>query len=350
MPDLIEFKNMAIIQTAFIGDVALVLPLAQSVKNYNPGCQITLVTTPVSAPLVNTAKAVDKTIVFDKKDKNRGWRGIRSVAESLRQNGIDCVLSPHRSSRTSVIVKLASPKFSVGFDRNALSFIYKSKIAYRREAHEIDRNLSLLEVFSDFPEIQKHVTSIVDFEIDSPDKEYTEKLLFNKNIDTGKFIILAPGSEWYTKRWKEEYYIELVKLLSLEGYSCVLAGSAKEEPLCRFIAGNSGAVNLAGSTSLPQLLYLLTKACLLITNDSSPTHLAGIAGCPVITIFGPTVPEFGFAPRSKNSRIIQNDELHCRPCRIHGSRKCPVRTHECMISITPGMVFKYVQDLLAQKE
>jgi heptosyltransferase II len=346
MPDLKNFKHIAIVQTAFLGDVALALPLAQVIKNYLPERQVTFVTTPISAPLVKVMKSVDNVIIYDKRDKNHGINGLRFLSGLLRQKNVDCIIAPHRSLRTTLLVKFANPLFSVGFDKNALSFLYKSKIKYNNDLHEIDRNLSLLKSFGDYELISPYFDCPIEFEIPGSDIEYTEKLINTNDFDSDKIILIAPGSVWNTKKWKEEYFIELINILSFEGYTCVLIGSRQEESLCRFIAGQSGAVVFAGLTTLPQLLHLLTKAKLLITNDSSPTHLAGIAGCPTITIFGPTVPEFGFGPRGKSDIVIQNNNLTCRPCRIHGSKKCPIRTHECMTSIKPTIVYNSATDIL----
>ncbi len=227
--------------------------------------------------------------------------------------------------------------------------MYNSNVQYCNDKHEIDRNLNLLSAFSDFEAVKTYFLDKIDYEVGIQDKEYINNRLSATKVGLDRIVLLAPGSEWNTKRWKEEYYIELVKSFTGCNYSCVLIGSKKEEPLCKYIAGESGAINFAGATSLPQLLYLMTKSRIVITNDSAPTHIAGLAGCHVITIFGPTVPEFGFAPRSSGSAVIQSDGLKCRPCRIHGSNRCPIRTHECMTGILPARVFEKALEIMAKK-
>jgi heptosyltransferase-2 len=87
----------------------------------------------------------------------------------------------------------------------------------------------------------------------------------------------------------------------------------------------------------------MQKAKMVITNDSGPIHFAGLAKCPTIAIFGPTTPKFGFAPTGVNDIIIENKNLKCRPCAIHGSNSCPLGTHECMTSILPDLVYKEIQ-------
>ena len=181
----------------------------------------------------------------------------------------------------------------------------------------------------------------MNLDIDSDDKEFIDsklQWLGIKNDD--KFILIAPGSIWNTKRWLPEHYTTLAEMLANQGYIPILTGSKEDKILCDEISKKSNSFNLAGETSIPQTLYLMQRAELTVTNDSSPTHFANLVNCPVVTIFGPTSPIFGFGPRGEHDKVIEIDNLKCRPCKIHGSKKCPVHTHNCMVRISPETVFK----------
>ncbi|MBK9246855.1 MAG: glycosyltransferase family 9 protein [Ignavibacteria bacterium] len=130
--------------------------------------------------------------------------------------------------------------------------------------------------------------------------------------------------------------------MTKKGHSCVFVGGVEDIELCSRLAHNSKAISLAGETSLLQTIALLRLCSALITNDSAPTHLAWIAGCRTITIYGPTSPIFGFAPRGETDIILENTFLKCRPCAIHGGNVCPIGTHECMKSITPLMATRTI--------
>jgi heptosyltransferase-2 len=75
---------------------------------------------------------------------------------------------------------------------------------------------------------------------------------------------------------------------------------------------------------------LLERARLLVTNDSAPLHLASAVGTPVVAVFGPTVPAFGFGPRGAHDAIVEHPALACRPCSSHGPQTCPLGHHRCM--------------------
>ncbi|OGU13938.1 MAG: hypothetical protein A2X61_16495 [Ignavibacteria bacterium GWB2_35_12] len=339
-----DFKHVAIIQTAFLGDVALSLYLAQAIKVIYPSVELTFVTTPSASPLVACSTAVNNIITYDKRGLQTGLRGIKFVANLLKDKKVDCIVSPHRSFRTTILSYFSKPQFSISFNKSAVSVLYSKRINYLPHLHEIERNLSLLTGFSG---LKFQSTPTVDLEFEDDDISFIDYKLYGLGVKEGeKIVLIAPGSIWNTKRWEEEYHFRLCSMLKEANCKVILIGSKEDWELCSRIAINSGVINFAGETTIPQTLVLMKKASLTITNDSSPTHFAGLVGCPVITIYGPTSPVFGFAPRGEKSRIIELNGLKCRPCTVHGSHKCPVNTHECMTHINPKTVFDSAKEIL----
>ena len=339
-----DFKNIGIIQTAFIGDTALSLYLCQTIRNYHPECKLTFISTPVSAPLTASAKAIDSVITYDKRGLQSGLRGLRFIAESIKEKEIECLIVPHRSYRSAVLSFLSKPDYSVSFNKSSFSILYNRRVKYQKFSHERERNHDLLKAFSDFGDIA--AAGEVELDISDEDKSFIESKLHWLNADEKANVLIAPGSVWETKKWKEHHFISLINLLMSKNCNVLLTGSEKDKEICSRIAASSGAVNLAGETSLPQTIYLMQNCSLTITNDSAPTHLAGIAKCPCITLYGPTSPIFGFGPLGEGSIALEVNGLKCKPCAIHGSNKCPKKTHECMESLSPDMVFEHVVKIL----
>ncbi len=333
-PKLSDFKSITIVQTAFIGDIALALPLASTIKHYAPYSTLNFVSTPISAEMVALNKDIDNIIPYDKRNLHKGLRGISHLASELKALSTDCIITAHRSARSSVLSYLAKPKFSVGFDRNALSFHFSKRVKYDPDKHEVDRNLSLLSVFEDKIEEIKPNLQFTNIEI-----EFFDKLEIDK---TKPIICLAPGSVWFTKRWLPERFAELSKkLLDLTPNVFIIGAKADIE----YTKEMSG-INLCGITSIPQTIYLLSNSNLLISNDSSPIHFAGLVDCPTIAIFGATSPKFGFAPRGKSDIVVEDNSLKCKPCRIHGSKKCPIGTFDCMRNISANNIYSNVLEVL----
>lgn len=327
-------KHFAIIQTAFIGDVCLALPAAQALRNVIPDARITFITTPASAPLAGCASAIDSVLAFDKRGRHRGGRGLEIFADELRPLAVDCVLSAHRSLRTSLLVMLLGAPFSVGFRTAAGAFCYRKLVEYRAAHHETRRVLSLLEAIPGFAPVQ-HVPETA-ITIPPADVEAADRLGETCFAGDAPVIAVAPGSAWATKRWPARHFAAAIRAICRRGFGAVLLGGESDAALCSKLSAETGAISLAGQTTLPQTLRLLQRCRALLTNDSAPTHLARLAGTPPVTLFGPTVPEFGFAPLG--GLVAQSAGLPCRPCAIHGGRRCPLGTHECMSGLAPEKV------------
>jgi heptosyltransferase-2 len=345
--DIRQFERIAVLQTAFLGDVALALHLIETIKMLNGSSKRYFITTPAAAPIAECAQSVDEVIAYDKRNKHKGLSGIKLIAGELKDRGVDLILTPHRSLR-STLTSFLSGAFSVGFEKNAFSLFYKKRVPYRKHLHEIERNLLLLRPFGvnyrDFSNVRASV-SISDHHL-----EDLKRIIELKDISQQKTVALAPGSVWETKKWTTAGFIELGKLLIEEGCNVIILGGPADEEVCREVAAKIDCMNLCGRTSIPQTLAILEKCNLLVTNDSAPTHFAGLMKCPTITIFGPTVPEFGFAPRGEFDQVVQDENLKCRPCAIHGTRTCPIKTHECMKNISGEMVFERALSILNRAE
>jgi len=163
-------------------------------------------------------------------------------------------------------------------------------------------------------------------------------------------VAIAPGSVWPTKRWPQESFVNLCKLLSEQEKIAFLIGGSDDQRLCFDIAAAvaTNVFNLAGQLTWRQSAELLKRCSVVVTNDSAPTHLAAAVGTPTVAIFGPTVTGFGFYPLRLNSLVVEMN-LPCRPCGIHGSKKCPIATHECMVGISVTEVMKAVDKVVTTR-
>lgn len=346
MLDLTRYNKVLIYQTAFIGDVALTFYLAQQIKNINPNVEITFVSTKTSSPIVETIDCIDNVIAYDKRNSQKGFSGIREIIAIINSYSPDVIITPHRSLRSSIISKLAKKQVSIGFQHSSMSFLYDYSIPYSKDKHEILRNFTLLSQFgiSDFPDLSMLK---VDITIPDSEKSLIDSLLNEYKLGQNeRLIVVAPGSVWHTKKWGDDKFIDLIRKFQKNNEQVILTGSNDEVQSCEYIRTKTNVISLAGKTNLVGLLELFKRADLVVCNDSSPTHLAELVNTNVLTIYGPTIPEFGFAPRLKNSEYIQFEGLKCKPCTSHGSNKCPEGHHDCMKMIEAKSVYTIVERIL----
>lgn len=333
-----------VIQTSFLGDMVLTTPLIAELAARGP---VDVVATPASAPLLANNPSIRTLIPYDKRGDDRGlfglWRAGRTLAHDPHPHGageppgnIRAAYLAQGSMRSAMLAVLAGIEERVGFATSAGRPLYTRVVPYREELHHAERLWQLAAPpFAEraLPEQIRPRLFPGDAEISAVDA-----LLRAAGHAGERLIALAPGSVWATKRWP--YYPELARLLAPLGRIMVVGGAA-DAPLAAEIQAAVPGLQLIDATGRLSLLAsaeLLGRAAALVTNDSAPQHLASAMGTPTITIFGPTVAEFGFGPLAPRNATVGNTELDCRPCDRHGPRRCPLGHWRCMREVTAESV------------
>ncbi|MCB0711705.1 MAG: lipopolysaccharide heptosyltransferase II [Ignavibacteriae bacterium] len=318
-------ESALIVQPGFLGDAVLATGLLRLLHNLSPTTNVGLLVRSEYSALFAKHPALGSLHAIDKRSAD-DWRRVR---EEIRSCHYDLALIPHRSLRSQLVPYRADIPRRIGFRQSASSFLCTDRVEYRIVDHELQRNASLLAAAGFDLEGKSPQSWLV------PEESIVELMRERYGGDTHP-VVVAPGSVWPTKCWPEEYFADLCCQLIEGEHTVLLVGSEKEGALCERIGARAGLANdsqLAGKLSLPELSALLSIAGRVVTNDSAPLHIAEGVGTPVSTIFGPTVPEFGFAPYLPASSLLQTS-LPCRPCGIHGHQSCPIGTHECMQSVS----------------
>ena len=340
--------RVLVVQTAFLGDLILTLPLIQAAKDALPESQVWVLVIPATAEILTGHPAVDGFMIYDKRGRDRGFLGLWRMARRLRNGRFGLALIPHRSLRSALLIAMAGIPQRVGFGSSGGFFTFSRKVSRCRDVHEVERNLDLLRALN--YQFQPEPPRVY------PGDEHrrqAEDFLAGHHIHPGQALVgVAPGSVWPTKRWLPEGFARVIrKLQEKRGVRVVLLGGAADRDLCHQIARSAGGdvPIAAGELSLLPAAALMENCRLVLSNDSAAAHLAAAAGRPVVAIFGPTVPQFGFAPFGKDHLIVQK-ELDCRPCGIHGGNRCRRRTFACMREISPRQVLQAIDAILEQEE
>lgn len=321
--------RILIIHTAFIGDIVLSTPLIKKLKEIYPNSDITYVTTPVGASILRNNPNISEIIEYDKRGKHKGVKGIYQLGKRLKYENFNLVITPHRYIRSSILSWMTGSPVRKGYKNAAASFLFTEKIPYDRNKHEVEKLLS----FVSGKEEKRYEIELYPNEQDI--KKVDEML---KKYKGKKLILLAPGSKWFTKKWPIEYFNEVIgQVMNRKDIITGIIGGADEMALKIVSGGN--IVDFRGKTTLLELAELIKRSELVVTNDSSPIHIASAwKNVKILAIFGPTVKELGFFPWSENSKVFQIKSLTCRPCSLHGGDKCPQRHFKCMLDIKPKMI------------
>lgn len=334
-------QKILVVQTAFLGDAILTLPMIQKLKEKYPESIIHVLCIPSSKDIFINSPFVENVIVYDKRGSDKSTIKFYKLIKRIRGEKYNFIFSPHRSFRTSLIVFLSGVIETYGFNTASMHFIYKHVKEYNRNAHEVIRNLQLLGLDSSI-----RIENLLP--VFRPSHEVDVKLSSMMPNSEKQIIAIAPGSVWNTKIYPKEYFEKIIENLISRGYLVFLIGGKDDRDLCSSILEKfeNNLFSFAGRLNPYETIIFLKKVSLLICNDSAPTHLGMAADIPVLTIYCSTIPEFGFYPYNGKSAYLSYDDLKCKPCGIHGKKRCPIKTFDCGYRLTPAIVLEKVNQLI----
>ncbi len=321
-----QIQSFLIIQTAFIGDVILATALVQKLRKSHPQAQIDFLLRKGNENLLTGNPNIRNVIIWDKKQGK--IKNLFKLISQVRSIKYDAVINVHRFFSSGLITALSGARIRVGFSKNPLSFLFTNQVRHDLDSnlHETDRNQKLIEFITDSnPELPRLFPS---------EKDY-EKV---NSYRVSDYVCLAPTSVWYTKQLPEDQWISFIDSIQSRVSKVFLLGALSDRPICERIKKQTHyqqVDNLAGQLSFLESAALMKGAIMNYVNDSAPMHLASSMNAPVAAIFCSTTPSFGFGPLSKKSFIIQTSEkLECRPCGLHGHRRCPQGHFKCANTIS----------------
>jgi lipopolysaccharide heptosyltransferase II len=342
----VSWENTLILQTSFLGDTVLTLPLICEVRKRFPVKRLSLVCLPANRELLQDHPAIDEIITDDKKRADRGWQGMRRTATRVKEKRFTVALTPHKSLRSALILYMAGIPYRVGFRQSRGRFLFHQTIERDATLHDVERNLSVLRAFGISP---VECGRTLDLPVSSVVQDRVDQQLRSLGIKDGDLIVgMSPGSVWPTKRWSTAGFAALIGMLR-DQYRCrvLLFGGADDAAVVGEIQRrcDESAINMVGRVGLRELAAAINRCRVFITNDSGPMHIAVARRVPTVAIFCATTPDLGFYPYTGDAIVVQRS-LPCRPCASHGGRRCPLGTEDCIRQIRPETVFNAVEKLL----
>jgi heptosyltransferase-2 len=329
-----------VIQTSFLGDVILTTPLIRELAKRGP---VDVLVTPEGAAVLANNPDIRNVIRYDKRGTYGSAQNLWNTVRELRSGRpYDAAYLAQGSFRSGLIAVMTGAKQRIGFASSTGRALYTQQMPYRPDRHHAERLWSLAMSECVDPPLPDQIRPRV---YPSDEERLTvDRILRQAGGLEDPFVALAPGSAWGTKRWP--YYVELARKTSQQARIAII-GSKSDAPIAAEIAAavpDGCVINAVGELSLLGSAELIGRAQAIVTNDSAPQHLASAMGTPTLTIYGPTVPEFGFGPLAERHAVAGLDGLSCRPCDRHGPQRCPLGHWRCMRELGP----EYISSLLGE--
>jgi heptosyltransferase-2 len=284
----------------WLGDCVMATPAIENIVNFYNDAEITFIGSFVSIEAIKNHPKVIKTVVLDKK-----YSVLYNTAKNL--GDFDVFFSFRGSIRSKFLKFFISAKNKHQFDKN--KYI---------NCHQVKK-------YNDFVNDSLSINS-------NPGKLKLYKQNQSSEVVQKPTLGINPGASYGSaKRWYPEEFAKVAEELSGQ-YDIVIFGGPGEKDIAMDIEksllekGIDNCQNLAGNTSIPELIDRISKLDLFITGDSGPMHVAAAFQVPTVAIFGPTKDDETCAWMNNQSIIVKKN-LDCQPCM---KRTCPLQHHNCM--------------------
>jgi len=354
----------------WLGDAVMTTPALQRLRERFPGATITLLTPEKLRDLWTAHPAVDELITFRPQD------GVLTIAARLRREAFHLALVLPNSPRSALEPWLARIPWRVGYARSWRKFFLTDPLparpkavamrkrtpreiralidpdALRRHrvpipfnAHQVHEYLHLVDQLGGSPKLLAPELVVL------PPELVAVRQKFALPEHAGPLVGLNPGAEYGpAKRWPVDRFIAAALAVQARyPVNWVLFGGPNDVATAGQIetalrAAKAAVFNLAGRTTLRELMAALKLCRVLLTNDTGPMHVAAALGTPVVVPFGSTAPELTGPglPADPRHRLIRSN-VPCAPCFL---RECPIDLR-CLHGIPVGQVAEYVLELLA---
>lgn len=336
--------RILLVQTAFLGDVVLSTPVIAALKELHPKSEIWMMTTPAGKALVEHDPLLEGVVVFDKRKGDAGPFGLLRKAREIEAMGFDRAYALQRSVRTTLLLALAKIPFRCGFRSARMSRLYHVRAERPTGLHDVERNLSLLSAEGSIAGFSGEMRL---FPQSTPPANPIAADLVRRQKP---YVVMVPASAWHTKMWHWAGYREAARILSESGIDVVVVGAPGEEAVAEKVSQGLHVTNLAGRVTLAETMTLVRKSACVVCNDSMALQMSSALKVPNVAVFCATSPSFGFGPWRNRAIVVQRDDLPCKPCSRHGTRKCPLGTEACMRGVHHNSVVRAVRALLTERD
>jgi len=281
----------------------------------------------------------------------KAGKGTFDLAARLRAGKFDLAVLLPNSFKSALICKMAGIDRIIGYERDGRGFLLDDKLLPVKEKGKFIPTPIVKYYLGIAHYLGSHHRDLkLQLFVTESEKRDAEAVIARTALATAPkpWIILNPGAQYgAAKCWLPEYFAQLGDRFAKElGATVLISAAPKERTIVDAIQRQMKlpAVDLsrAGMT-LGAMKEIVRRCDLMVTNDTGPRHIAAAFDVPVVTVFGPTHPEWTEIYYAKERQVAV--KVFCGPCQ---KKICPL-DHRCMIRVTPGMVFDAAMQLVPPK-
>lgn len=330
-----KIKKILVIKFGGIGDILLATPVLPNLRAYFPNAVINFLSLTHSRDILDENPYISRVLTYDP-NEDSSWCLIKNI----RKQKYDLIIDLYGNPRTALITFLSRARYRFGFDFRGRKYAYNI-IRHGRGGivHNVQFNLDALDTLG-IPVISKDLY----IPINAVHRECADEFFRENNLYTKPAIGITLTGGWEAKKYKQDDYIDLLKMLSsmYDINFILLWGNQKEREEAVYINERLPENTfIIPDSPIRYLAALIEKCSLIIGNDSGPLHLAVAVGTPVLGIYGPTNPKLQGPYGDKNITIVK-EELECLYCNL---LECPIG-NICMTQLSKDLIIDKVKQLI----
>lgn len=365
-------RRVCVIELAEIGGLVVAYPALAHLRRRFPEAEVYFLTFSGGKGILDIMGIVPpgRQIIIDPKGLiGFAWSTLKAVIR-LRRERIDATVNLETFARFSTLLAyLSGAPRRAGFHRfheegRYLGGLITHRVIYNPHVHAARTFLTLVEALDEAADAEPRAKVPVGaLPLDLPRAALSPQAragilakLKAQYPDFGeghRLVILNPNASDLVaaRRWPTAHFLDLARgLLEDPGVLIVLTGTPEERPHAERVAASLAhgrVLNLAGLTSLAELIDLYNVCHLLVTNDSGPAHFASLTALPVLVLFGPETPDI-YGPLGPNVSVIYRG-LACSPCvSAYNQKRSPCGDNACLKGIGPEEVLEAARRLLTE--
>ncbi len=344
-----DLSKLLIVLPNWVGDVVLATPALRAIREHLADSEITYLMRPYVQDVLHNCPWMDRVELWPEPGGKRRT-GLLRFARQLGKQGFTTVLLFTNSFRTGCLAWLVGANRRIGYARDYRAFLLTDRLPPLRDngRFKLESMLSYygrLAKYVGCPHVDGKSELCTDRQSDAEVDRWWQEFGISKDRPV---VVLNPGAAFGgSKLYPSDRFAQVGTTLADDlGAKILITAGPEEIAIAESVrsAMRSDAVVLSPPRlNLRLLKSVIARSNLLITNDTGPRHLAIAFDVPVVTIFGPTHPEWTETHYRYERKVMV--PVECGPCQ---KPICPL-DHRCMTGIAPQTVAKQAKQLLASR-
>lgn len=344
-------NKILIIGPSWVGDMVMAQSLFIDLKQRQANSQIDVLAPAWTAALIDRMPQVSKLISASFKHGKLNVGERFKLAKALRAEQYDQAIVLPNSLKSALVPALAKIPRRTGW-------LGEQRWGLVNDIRKLDKTALPMTVqrfvaLGLEPEAPVRSIESIAAPLLSVDQTHVQTVRNKNNLNSdAPVLVLCPGAEFgASKQWPVEHYAEVANHYLAQNWQVWLMGSDKDVAACEQIKQQIRSEQqchvLAGKTSLPDAVDLISLANLVVSNDSGLMHIAAALQKPLVAVYGSTDPAHT-PPLSPNHQIARLG-LSCSPC---FKRECPLAHDDghldCLKKLLPQGIISKSAKLLAE--